>query len=84
MSEGNQKVEKYMPKVAAAIDRHINHSKNQKAWADIYNRCYEAVSQAIEDYSILKEAVDNTAQVDGIRLAATDIKGIENDNKDQR
>ena len=44
---GDNRVEKYMPSVAAAIKRHIEWPS--KEFTDIYNRAYEAVYQAIKD-----------------------------------
>lgn len=41
---GDQRVEKYMPKVREAIERNI-----PGGCTDIYNRAYEAVYQAIID-----------------------------------
>lgn len=46
MSEGNSKVEKYMPMVAKAIQRNV---QSEPSRTDIYNRAYEAVWQAIDD-----------------------------------
>lgn len=43
---GDKRVEPYMPKVDEAIRRHIPNG-----CTDIYNRCYEAIYQAILDYS---------------------------------
>ena len=45
--EGDPRVEFYMPKVAAAIKRHLDWPS--KEFTDIYNRAYEAVYQAIKD-----------------------------------
>jgi hypothetical protein len=44
---GDQRVEGYMPKVRAAIERHV---EDRDAVTDIYNRAYEAVYQAIVDH----------------------------------
>lgn len=45
---GDNRVAKYMPPVDKAISRHVPRGD---AWTDIYNRAYEAVYQAICDYS---------------------------------
>lgn len=45
---GDPRVEPYMSKVSAAIDRHIT---DKNARTDIYNRAYEAVYAAIKDFS---------------------------------
>jgi hypothetical protein len=44
---GDRRVEKYMPKVKEAINRHI--PDGTPANTDIYNRVYEAIYQAICD-----------------------------------
>ena len=46
---GDERVEKYMPPVAEAIQRHIKWPSQE--FTDIYNRAYEAVHRAILDYS---------------------------------
>ena len=48
MSEGYAGVEKYMPLVKDAINRHV---KDRDAFTDIYNRCYEAISAALTELS---------------------------------
>ena len=44
---GDQRVEKYMEHISAAIKRHIDGD----GAVDIYNRAYEAIHKAIKDYS---------------------------------
>ncbi len=46
---GDKRVEKYMKPVSDAIKKHIKWPS--KEFTEIYNRSYEAVYQAIKDYS---------------------------------
>lgn len=43
---GDDRVEKFMPPVAAAIKRHVKWPSDE--YTDIYNRAYEAVYAAIQ------------------------------------
>lgn len=43
---GDERVEKFMPPIAAAIKRHIEWPSD--AYTDIYNRAYEAVYAALQ------------------------------------
>jgi hypothetical protein len=52
---GDPRVEPYMPKVKAAIERHVE--PRSQASTDIYNRCYEAIYQAIKDHADSKAGV---------------------------
>jgi hypothetical protein len=45
---GDKRVEEFMPKVAEALDRHMERGKER---TDIYNRAYEAVYTAIKKYA---------------------------------
>jgi len=57
---GDNRVEKYMPKVREAIGRHIT---DKSANTDIYNRAYEAIYAAIIDYDKDNEkAVNDMAE----------------------
>jgi hypothetical protein len=47
---GDDRVEKYMPPVAEAIQRHLDWPSDE--YTDIYNRCYEAVYNAIKDLDV--------------------------------
>ena len=50
---GDNRVEKYMPNVSKTITKY--HDWPSKEFTDIYNRCYEAVYQAILDFDNKKE-----------------------------
>ena len=47
---GDERVEKYMPKVLEAIKRHVLYPSAEAT--DIYNRAYEAIYTAIKDMEV--------------------------------
>ena len=49
---GDMRVEKYMENIDKTL---IRYNLSKDASVDIYNRAYEAIHQAIKDYSIRTE-----------------------------
>ena len=45
---GDKRVEEFMPKVSAVLDKHMEKGPER---TDIYNRAYEAVYAAIKKYA---------------------------------
>ena len=55
-NQGDERVEKYMPKIAAVIRKHI---KSPDQFTDIYNKAYESVWDVITDKENKENASDS-------------------------
>jgi lipid II:glycine glycyltransferase (peptidoglycan interpeptide bridge formation enzyme) len=62
----DDRVEKYMPPIDAAILRHLNYGAE---FTDIYNRAYEAISLAIDEQEAKLKRQLAAANEDAERLA---------------
>lgn len=58
---GDPRVEKYMPPVREAIMRHLPWPGD--AYVDIYNRAYEAVYNAIKEYTTPADATKTPKKI---------------------
>lgn len=65
-------VDKYMPRVQVAIERHIKWPSPE--FTDIYNRAYEAVAEAMADADQLLEAAEQ--ERDEAKQRAERLRGV--------